>query len=91
MVEQAVRLSTKSQVVIPKIFREHLDIPARGIIVFQDIDQGVLIKKQTKDPIEILRETAREATKRRGGKKAAKIDPHAIYEQFEKREKRAGL
>jgi bifunctional DNA-binding transcriptional regulator/antitoxin component of YhaV-PrlF toxin-antitoxin module len=90
MVEQMVKLSSKSQIVIPKVFREHFGIPSQGIVIMQDTDKGILITKQTKDPLEILKETAKKISEKRKGK-PIKVNPHDIYTQFEERKKRAGL
>ncbi len=42
------------------------------------------------DIIEKLREIAKKASEKRKGKKL-EIDPHAIYEQYDKRARRAGI
>lgn len=90
MVELKVRLGPKGQIVIPKIFREAYKMyPEQQVIIIEQ-EEGVLIKKQTSDPLAILEKVSQEAEKKRKGKKL-KIDAHAIYEQYEKRAKRAGL
>ena len=90
MVELKVRLGSKGQIVIPKILREAYNIYPNQEVIIREEQEGVLIKKQTSDPLEVLERVSQEAEKRRKGKKL-KIDPHAIYEQYEKRARRAGL
>ncbi len=90
MVQLKVKLGMKGQIVIPKIFREQYKIYPNQEAIIKEQEEGILITKNQQDPIEILEKIADEATKKRKGKKA-EVDPHAIYEQYEKRAKRAGL
>ena len=90
MVELKVKLGPKGQVVIPKIFRNEFKLyPGHEVIIIEEA-RGVLIKRKSQNPIEILEKIAEEVNKRKRGKKI-KIDAHDIYEQYEKRAKRAGL
>ena len=90
MVELKVRLGQKGQLVIPKIFREAYKMYPEQEVIIKEEQEGVLIKKQTNDPIALLEKISQEAAKIRKGKKV-RIDPNAIYEQYEKRTRRAGL
>lgn len=91
MVELKVRLGPKGQIVIPKIFRNEFNLyPGHEVIIKDEETIGILIKRKSQDPIEILEKIAKEVSKRKKGRKI-KIDPHDIYEQYEKRAKRAGL
>ncbi len=90
MVELKVRLGSKGQIVIPKILREYYNIfPNQEVIVIEQED-GVLIKKEKNNQIDLLERIAKIATAKRKGKKV-KVNPHAIYKQYEKRARRAGL
>lgn len=90
MVELIVKPGPKGQVVIPKLFRDNLKIYPNQEIVMKLESNEIIIKKLEEDPIELLRKISEEATKRRKGKKL-RVNPHEIYEQYEKRAKRAGL
>ena len=91
MVQLRVRLGPKGQIVIPKIFRNEINVyPGSEVIITLEPKTGVIIKKSTQDPIMLLEKISEEAAKRRKGKKL-KINAHGIYEQYEKRARRAGL
>lgn len=90
MVELKVRLGSKGQLVIPKIFREVYKMYPEQEVIIKDTEEGVMIKKQTDDPIALLDRISQEAAKIRKGRKI-KLDSHEIYEQYEKRARRAGL
>ena len=84
------RVSTKGQIVIPKALREIYKIYSNQEIIFKRGEKNIIIETIEEDPINILRKTSAEAARRRKGKKLV-VDPHSIYEQFEKRERRAGI
>ncbi len=90
MVELKVRMSTKGQIVIPKIFRDSNKMyPQEEFII--KIEQGkVIIEKQEGDIVEKLREFAREAARLRKGKKFV-YDKEEFYEQYDERARRAGI
>ena len=90
MVELRVRLGSKGQVVIPKILREAYGMYARQEVIISEKDDGVLIKNNNKNPLEILNKISDEVSKKNKGKKIT-VHPHDIYEQYDKRSKRAGL
>ncbi len=90
MVELTVRLGPKGQLLIPKILREHYKLFPNQEAIIKDKEEGILISRSQKDRIEIIEKIAEEAAKNRKNKKV-NIDNHAIYEQYEKRAKRAGL
>lgn len=90
MVQLRVRLGPKGQLVIPKIFRNEINVYPGTEVTLELEPTGVIIKKRSQDPIELLEKISREATKRRKRRKL-RIDAHGIYEQYEKRNKRAGL
>ncbi|MBS3076877.1 AbrB/MazE/SpoVT family DNA-binding domain-containing protein [Candidatus Pacearchaeota archaeon] len=91
MVELKVRLGPKGQVVIPKIFRNMFKMhPGSEIIITFEKDKGVVIKKTEGRIAEKFKEIATEVSKERKGKKFS-YNKNEFYEQYEKREKRAGL
>ncbi|MEK6825146.1 MAG: AbrB/MazE/SpoVT family DNA-binding domain-containing protein [Nanoarchaeota archaeon] len=90
MVELTVKLGPKGQILIPKILREHYKIFPNQEAIIKDKEEGILITRSQKDPIEIIEKIVEEATKNRKNKKVS-VNAHAIYEQYEKRAKRAGL
>ncbi len=90
MVELKVRLGSKGQVVIPKIFRESYKIYPNQEAIITAVDEGVLIKKNDINIIEKLREMAKEAKKIRKGRPFT-YKKEEFYEQYDKRAKRAGL
>ena len=59
MVELRVRLGSKGQVVIPKIFRETYGMYPRQEVMISEGENGVLIKKEDKDPLETLKKIKR--------------------------------
>lgn len=90
MVELKVRLGAKGQVVIPKIFRDHFQIyPNEEAIMREDVN-GIIIQRQKMDVVQKLKEIAMKASAERKEKKLI-IDKNSIYEQYEKRAKRAGI
>jgi AbrB family looped-hinge helix DNA binding protein len=91
MVQLKVKLGPKGQVVIPQIFREHFHLYPGQEAIIKDEEEGILIKKQGEDPIELIEKTAKKATEKRKGKKLTIDSDKDYYEQFEKRTKRAGL
>ncbi|MEK6792480.1 MAG: AbrB/MazE/SpoVT family DNA-binding domain-containing protein [Nanoarchaeota archaeon] len=91
MVELRVRLGSKGQVVIPKILRETYGLYSRQEVIISEREEGVLIKNNhNKNPLEILDKISDEVAKKNKGKKIT-VHPHEIYEQYDKRAKRAGL
>ena len=53
-------------------------------------NNSVMVRKQIQYLIELIERVSNEVAKRRKGKKLS-LDSHAIYEQYDKRAKRAGL
>ncbi len=90
MVELKVKLGPKGQILIPKILREHYKLYPKQEVIIKEEKEGVLITNNEIDIIKELEKIAKEATKKRKGKKI-KIDPHIIYEQYEERARRAGI
>lgn len=90
MVELKVRIGSKGQIVIPKIFRQAYKFYPEQEVVIKNDKEGVLIKKQDEDIVERLREIANKAAKRRKGKKF-KYDKMEFYEQYDERARRAGI
>jgi len=92
MVELKVRMSTKGQIVIPKVFRDSNKMHPQEEFLIK-IEQGkVIIEKQEEDIVAKLREIA---VKINEGKKrkqlSAKQMKEIFYEQYEERAKRAGI
>ncbi len=90
MVELTVRLGSKGQVVIPKIFRDHYNLYPEETVTIKANDEGVLITKNKKDTLKILEKIAEIATEKRKGK-PFRYNKKEFYGQYEKRAKRAGL
>jgi bifunctional DNA-binding transcriptional regulator/antitoxin component of YhaV-PrlF toxin-antitoxin module len=90
MVQLKVRLGPKGQIVIPKIFRESYKLYPNQEVIVKAEKENVSINSINEDPIHVLEEVSKEAARRRKGKKLV-VDPHEIYEQYDKRAKRAGL
>lgn len=90
MVELKVTLGAKGQLVIPKIFRDNYKMYPKGDVVIIAKEEGVLIKQQNIDIVEKLRELAKEASRKRKGKKFT-YNKEEFYEQYEKRARRAGI
>ena len=90
MVELKVRMSTKGQIVIPKIFREgNKMFPQEEFII--KIEQGkIIIEKQEGDIVEKLKEFARQSAKLRKGKKFV-YNKEEFYEQYDERTRRSGI
>lgn len=86
MVETIVKLGPKGQFVIPKLLREEFGFVPGGNILLTEHEGGVLMQKPS-DPMEILRKLQEHAKAR----KAKAPHPHAIYEQYEQRLRRAGV
>lgn len=69
-----MKVGPKGQVVIPKIFREHLEIyPGSSVLVNIQNDK-ILIEKPKEDVVEVFAKIARSG-------KTARIHPHEAYEE----------
>ena len=90
MVELKVRISSKGQIVIPKIFRDSYKIYPEQEVIIKGEEKSIVIKPVNDDIIDFLQRVSEEAARKRKGKKLI-VDPHYIYEQYDKRAKRAGL
>ncbi|HLC73665.1 MAG TPA: AbrB/MazE/SpoVT family DNA-binding domain-containing protein [Candidatus Nanoarchaeia archaeon] len=90
MVELKVRLGPKGQVVIPKILREAYGLYSRQEVIITEKDEGVLIKRNSEDILQTLKEIAKEITIKRNGKKL-EFNSHSIEEQYEERARKAGI
>lgn len=92
MVELRVRLGPKGQVVIPKILRETYGLYSRQEVIITEKEDGVLIKKDNKDPIEILRKIAEKINEKKKIRvPSAKELKETFYEQYDQRARRAGI
>jgi len=92
MVELKVRMSTKGQIVIPKIFRDSNKMyPQEEFLI--KIEQGkVIIEKQEEDIVAKLREIAIKINEGKKRKQlSAKQMKEIFYEQYEERAKRSGI
>jgi len=92
MVELKVRLGPKGQLVIPKILRDYYKIfPNQEVIITEQSD-GVVIKKEKKDPIEILERIAKKINEKKKIKTPSAMElKKTFYEQYDKRARRAGI
>lgn len=90
MVELKVILGSKGQVVIPKILREYFKLYPNQRAIMKPTDEGVLITRNENNPVEILEKIAETASEKRKGK-PLRYSKKEFYEQYGKREKRAGL
>ncbi len=90
MVELKVKLGSKGQVVIPKIFRDNYKIYPKQEVIIVAKEEGVLIKKQDDNFIEKLREIAK-----RINLKGEKLSPEYIKrlrnKQYEKRARKSKI
>ncbi len=90
MVELKVRIGTKGQVVIPKIFRENYKLYPKEEVIIKAENEGVVIKRQDIDVIAKFREIARKANLKKDDisiRKLRKIRD----EQYEERARKAGI
>ena len=90
MVELKVRMSTKGQIVIPKMIRDINKMYPSGEFIIRTEGGKTIIEKQEEDIIEFLNKVSEEAARRRKGKKFV-YNKMEFYEQHDKRAKRAGL
>jgi|SRR3989344_480196 len=92
MVELKVRMSTKGQIVIPKIFRDSNKMYSQEEFLIK-IEQGkVIIEKQEEDIVAKLREIAIKINEGKKRKQlSAKQMKEIFYEQYEERAKRSGI
>jgi len=90
MVELTVKLSSKGQVVIPKIWRDYYKMYPEQDVVLQSSEEGVMIKPPRKGIAAELKKLAEEATKRRKGRSFI-YKKEEFSEQYEERTKRAGI
>ena len=81
MVELRVRIGSKGQIVIPKIFRQAYKFYPEQEVIIQNEKEGVLIKIQEEDVVEKLKAIAVRAAKQRKGKKFS-YDKREFYEQY---------
>ncbi len=84
MTEIKTILGAKGQIVIPKVFRDEFNLAPGKEVILKEVEEGILIKKRTKDLLQFMEELAEEATKIRGGKEM-EFDVHEIYKQYEER------
>ncbi len=90
MVELKVKLGAKGQVVIPKIFRESFHLFPNQEAIIKEKEDGILITKSKEDPIKVLEKIADISSEKRKGK-PFRYNKKEFYEQYDKRNKRAGL
>lgn len=86
ILHEKMRIGSKGQVVIPKIFRQHFNLTPGDEIVFEETSKGVLIGKPVQDISAFARKAAQEIRHK------GKIDLNKEYEeQVGRRLRRAGL
>jgi len=90
MVELKVRLGSKGQVVIPKIFRDSYKMYPNQEVIILPKEEGVVIAKSKADPIRVLEMIAKIASEKRKGK-TLRYNKSEFYEQYDKRAERAGI
>lgn len=78
------KVGPKGQVVIPKPFREEFRILPGDTIFVKDTPEGILLRKQDKDPVEVFRKISEQVK----GKKIT-LDPHEYEQESEERWKRS--
>ncbi|MEK6909018.1 MAG: AbrB/MazE/SpoVT family DNA-binding domain-containing protein [Nanoarchaeota archaeon] len=92
MVELRVRLGSKGQVVIPKILRDYYKMFPKEEVIIIEQKEGVLIKRDSEDPIEMLKKIAEKINEKKKIKvPSAKELKETFYEQYEERTRRAGI
>ncbi len=84
MVEAVVMMGDKGQILIPKLLRDQFSIFPGQPAVIEETEEGILIKKTGKDPIELFEETANKIG-------ASKKNITSIKHEYESRMKKAGL
>lgn len=52
---EKVRVSPKGQIVIPKEFRDKFGIKEGEEVVVEELEEGVLVMKKTKQPVKAMR------------------------------------
>jgi len=83
--EVELRLGQKGQVVIPKIFRDELEIAPGSPIKMRAENKELIISKESKiNPIEMFEQIANSI-----GKKRVEINLHGVEEEAEERWARA--
>lgn len=78
------RVGPKGQVVIPKPFREEFRILPGDTVFVKDTPEGILLRKQGKDPAEVFRGISEQVKRKR-----IAIDPHEYERESEERWKRS--
>ena len=63
---------------------------SRQEVIITEKDEGVLIKRNSEDILQTLKEIAKEITIKRNGKKL-EFNSHSIEEQYEERARKAGI
>ena len=92
MVELKVRMSTKGQIVIPKMIRDINKMYPSGDFIIRTEGGKTIIEKQEEDIVTKLREIAirvNEGKKRKN--LSARQMKEIFYEQYEERARRAGI
>ena len=89
MVGIKMKIGPKGQVVIPKQLRDELSLHTNDTVQFELEDNKIILTKSAKkDPIKLLLEVKRLATRKITKADLKKIDWHKLYEeQFEHRNK----
>ncbi len=91
MVELKVRLGPKGQIVIPKILRDQYKLYPKNEVIIKEDKEGIIIKKPDEDIVKKLRTIAERINKNKKIKLNAKEIKEMLYEQYEKRARRAGI
>jgi len=92
MVELRVRLGPKGQIVIPKILREYYKMFPNQEVIISEKEEGVLIKRNSEDTVDILKKIAEKINKKKKIKHhSAKELKEIFYEQYEERARRSGI
>ena len=88
MVELTVRLSSKAQMVVPKLIRDAYNLYPNSEVSIITEEDGFRVKQKRKGIAQELKKMAEAAAKKRDGRK---IEIHPIEEQYEERARRAGI
>jgi AbrB family looped-hinge helix DNA binding protein len=76
MIRQKMKVGTKGQVVIPKIFRENMGIRPGSVVVFEMTSDGLLIERPAESAVAVFERIAK------SGKPVKRIDADKDYEEM---------
>jgi len=85
MVELRIRVGSKGQILIPKVFRERYGIESNGFVILEPTDEGLLIRGRP-SPEQVLAELRRHVEvvgKMGSGARLGDLKETSLEEEFE--------